>query len=324
MPLRRFRRQLLCILISSGLAPLLRAQDVPAIPTFTPINPVAQSRSGLFAPAPVSAGTGWHGSAALDYGSLIEYNLGNPGVYLLDAEIGRVTVSAGKDLSPRYFIVGGVSLASAEAGFMDGFINWYHNLLGVDVPERAARPRNSFAYRLDLPDGISRVRESGTMLGDLRVSVGRRHNAKFQSMVTATVPAGSGGDGYARGVPSLSTITTVLAPVGRRANYQGSLGLGFTPSHGDLERYQKELFGSASSGVVFRIWGHQALYAQLYWHSPYYKDTNYWALDRHDLELNYGWLLKAGGRTWKIGMTEDLSPTGPAVDAVFEFGLSWE
>jgi hypothetical protein len=324
MPPGRIRRHLFCSLILSGLAPGVRAQDVPAIPDFTPINPVTQNRSGLFAPTPVPGGTGWRVSTAFDYGSLIEYNLGNFGAYLLDAEVGRVTLSAGKDLAPKYFVLVGVSLVNAQAGFMDGFINWYHNLLGIEVPERAERPRNAFSYRLDLPDGISRLREPGMTVGDFRVSVGRRHNARFQSMVTATVPTGSGGDGYARGVPSLSTITTVLAPIGKRANYQGSLGLGYTPSHGDLERYQQELFGSASSGVVLRIWGHQALFAQLFWHSPYYHDTNYRALDRHELELNYGWLLRAGGRTWKIGMTEDISPAGPAVDAVFEFGLSWE
>lgn len=306
------------------LAPVLGAQQSAGLPAFQPMNPMAQVRSGLYAPAPVPPAPGWRWSASLDYATLIEYNIGGGTSYLLDAEVSRIGFTAGHDLSPRYFFELGGTLGSAEAGFMDGFFNWYHRLLGVNIPERALRPLDAFAYQVDLPDGRLRIREPGTHLGDLRVSLGRRHSATLQTVLTMTLPTGTGGDGYARGVPSISAITTVLEPIGSRGSFQGSAGLGYTAQHGDLRHYQKELFGSATSGLGYRVWGHQYLYAQLFYHSPYYRRTPWPALDRGDLSLNYGWMLRTAGKTWRIGMTEDVVPSGPAIDATFEFSVTWE
>lgn len=312
-----------CALLTLVCVPVLGAQQATGLPAYAPINPLAQARSGLYAAAPVSPTAGWRWDASLDYASLIEYNIGN-GDYLLDAEVSRLSLTAGRDLSPRYFLEVGGNIAGAHAGFMDRFFNWYHRVLGFSIPERALRPLNAFAYQVDLPGGEQRIRDPGTHFGDIRVSLGRRHNQKLQSLLSATLPTGTGGDGYARGVPSLSTVTTVAAPVGVRASYQGSVGLGFTPAHGDLSRFQKELFGSLSSGFGFRLWGQNYLYAQLFFHTPYYRNTGYRALDRSELSLNYGWMFQAVGRTWRIGMTEDLAPSGPAVDAMFEFGVTAE
>ena len=302
-----------------------QAQEPGGLPAFVPVNPVAQARSGLFAPVLAGPVTGWRGSASFDHASLIEYDFAKGGgSYLLDAEVSRLTLSLGRDLSPRYFLELGASIGRAQPGFMDGFFNWYHNLLGFQMPERELRPVNAFAYHMDLPDGRIRTRSQGTHLGDLRVSVGRRHSSRLQTLVTATLPVGGGGDGYARGTSSIATITTVLAPLGGRFSYQGSAGLGYTPRHGDLAGYQREILGSVASGLGLRIWGHQSLYAQVFYHSPYYSGTGYPALDRYELSLNYGWLLRAAGRTWRIGMTEDIMPSGPAIDASFEFGVSWD
>jgi hypothetical protein len=42
-----------------------------------------------------------------------------------------------------------------------------------------------------------------------------------------------------------------------------------------------------------------------------------------ELSLDFGWLLAtAGGAEWRLGMTEDLDPSGPAIDLVFRLGAS--
>ena len=74
----------------------------------------------------------------------------------------------------------------------------------------------------------------------------------------------------------------------------------------------------------FRFWGRQSLFANVFYHSPYYRNTTLPALDRKDLELDFGWLLATkGGREWRIGMTEDLQPSGPAIDVIFRLGASF-
>ena len=81
---------------------------------------------------------------------------------------------------------------------------------------------------------------------------------------------------------------------------------------------------AVSSGLRYRLWGNQSLYGNLFYHSPYYHDTTLPALDRRELSLDFGWMLQTrGGGEWRVGMTEDLEPGGPAVDLVFRLGRTF-
>jgi hypothetical protein len=102
------------------------------------------------------------------------------------------------------------------------------------------------------------------------------------------------------------------------------VGAGVTPSHGPLSSFQRTIFLALSSGVRHRLWENQALYANLFYHSPYYQGTSLPALDRRELSLDFGWILttRAGGE-WRMGLTEDLEPGGPGVDLVFRVGRSF-
>jgi hypothetical protein len=124
-------------------------------------------------------------------------------------------------------------------------------------------------------------------------------------------------------VVSTGLVTTVHAPLAEPLIYEGSLGLGYAPTHGDLSEYQRTAFVSASSGMRWRFWGRQSLYANLFYHSPYYHDTTIPALDRRELSLDFGWILTTRhGAEWRLGLTEDLEPSGPGVDLVFRLGVT--
>jgi hypothetical protein len=63
------------------------------------------------------------------------------------------------------------------------------------------------------------------------------------------------------------------------------------------------------------------VYANLFYHSPYYRNTTLPALDRRELSLDFGWILRARqGSEWRLGLTEDLEPGGPGVDLVIRLG----
>jgi hypothetical protein len=84
---------------------------------------------------------------------------------------------------------------------------------------------------------------------------------------------------------------------------------------------QRQFFLALTSGLRMAVWGRQSLFANLFYHSPYYHDTTLPALDRRELSLDFGWLVQTrAGTEWRIGMTEDLEPGGPGVDLVFRFG----
>ena len=99
--------------------------------------------------------------------------------------------------------------------------------------------------------------------------------------------------------------------------------MGYTPRHGDLTAYQRTTFLSGSSGLRWRFWGRQSIYGNLFVHSPYYHDTTIAALDRRELSLDFGWILATrAGREWRLGLTEDLEPSGPGIDLVFRLGVT--
>jgi hypothetical protein len=314
-------RSTLAIALLLGIPAAAPAQGLPA---WSPINPSAASRTGLgFQPYVDPAPGRWRMSVGVEYASAIEYNLPAPQPsWLLDAELMRIQLGLVRDLGSRTFALAELPVLGAYDGFLDGFLEWYHDLFGIAMPERDARPRNTFAYETVTPSGVSVFRDrSGLFLGDLRLGVGYRYNPLLQTVGSITLPTSIGPDGYGRETVSLNAVTTLRAPFSSRFVYEGSVGLGFTPSQGELADFQRELQLLVTSGLRFRFWGRQSLFANFLYHSPYYEDTALPALDRRELSLDFGWILATkGGREWRLGMVEDLEPSGPGIDLVFRLG----
>ena len=317
--------------IPSSLVLLLLLATPPAgaaqgLPTLAPLNPVASSRSGIyFQPFRDPAPGRWSSAVALDYASIIEYNQFGGGDYVLDSEILRLSFGASRDLGERTFVQVGASLGGAYSGFMDGFLDWYHGALGIRVRERELRPQDRFLYSISLPDGRQVSRASNALyLGDVSVGLGIRHTTGFQSLVSLTLPTATGPSGYGRGVPSVAVLNTVRVALTPRLLYEGGFGVGVTPSHGALAGQQRTGFLGMSSGFRQRLWSSQSLYANLFYHSPYYHGTGLPALDRRELSLDFGWVLTSReGREWRVGLTEDLEPGGPGVDLVLRVGRTF-
>jgi hypothetical protein len=294
------------------------------LPAWFPINPMAASRSPLaFEPYRAPRPGGWSAGLALDYASAIEFGTRPSARYDLDAEILRLRVRLARDLGPSSFLELDAGLGGSYAGFLDGFLDWYHGLLGITLKERERRPRDRFLYRIELPDGTASERRSSDLfLDDVRLAAGWRLGPHLQTVGSVTLPTSTAPEGYGRGVVGAGIVTTVHAAVVEPVTYEGSIGLGYAAAHGDLHHYQRTTFISASSGLRWRFWGRQSLYGNLFVHSPYYHDTAFRALDRRDLAFDFGWMLATrSGREWRLGLTEDLEPGGPGIDLVFRLGM---
>jgi hypothetical protein len=299
-----------------------------SLPILHPSNPAAESRTGLYFQPSVPSAPGWRFAAGLDYASMVELEFRGTLAdtsYLLDAEVLRINLNASRDLGPRYFVTGEAWLGGSYNGFLDGFLNWYHGLFGITFPEREDRPHNTYGYfyrnRNGRPVGFDRT---GFGLGDVRLGLGRRHGAGIQSVLSVTLPTSTLGDGFARGVPSVSLLNTLHSTVTPRLIYEGSASAGFTPRHGELSRFQNRLFFLGTSGIRWRTVGKLWSFGNLFLHSPYYSNTGARQLDRWDLTVDFGWMIRGkSGREFRFGMTEDLWPSGPAVDANFRLGLTW-
>jgi len=326
--LRMSRHAVLCpraLLLALVLA-TPRPSQAQGLPELGPLNPVAASRSGLyFQPFRELEPGSWRHAVALDYGSVIEYNRLDQADYVLDSEVLRLSFAASRDVGRRTFLLLSVSVGGAYAGFLDGFLDWYHGQLGIRVSEREKRPHDRFLYSITLPDGrpVTRARPD-LFLGDVRAGLGIRVNSQLQTVLSVTLPTSTGPEGYGRGVPSVAVLNTLRAHVTPQLIYVGSLGVGVTPPHGRLADLQNPTMLAVSSGLRQQLWGNQSLFGNLFYHSPYYHETTLPALDRRELSLDFGWILQTrGGGEWRVGLTEDLEPGGPGVDLVFRVGRTF-
>jgi hypothetical protein len=236
-----------------------------------------------------------------------------------------VSLELRRDLGSRGYLFASGQLLGAYAGFLDGFLDWYHGLLGIHMPEREERPRDEFLYSIRAPSGEAvGPGPSDLFLGDTRLGAGVRWTPHLQTVAALTVPTSTGPEGYGRGVVSLNLINTVRATVAPRLVYEGSLGVGRTPTHGPLSRFQREAMVSASSGLRFGVWGRLSLFGNLFYHSPYYDGTTLPSLDRRELSFDFGGIVaRSRGGEWRVGMTEDFEPGGPAVDLIFRLGATF-
>ena len=314
-------------LVQAGLLSLALATRTGAqgMPQYAPINPAAASRSGLSTLPYLEPGRKWHWSVSNDYASIIEYAILDDVTYLLDAEVLRTQVGVTRRLGGKAFVLAEASFNGSYDGFLDGFLNWYHSLIGVHLKARELRPKNAFAYEIDFANGASyRYDKSSGFLGDVRLGAGLQHSRHWQSAVSLTLPTSSSPAGYRRGRVSLNATTTLRSEFGKRFIYEGTLGAGYTPAHGDLKDREHTTFLMVTQGVRMRIAGPLHAYTNLIYHSPYYHDTETQGLDGRELSLDLGGMLRfKHGPEWIFGLVEDLEPSGPAVDVVFRLGARW-
>jgi hypothetical protein len=318
----RFRIGLLLVVLIASRA---GAQTLPVVHH---LNPLAEARSGLYYQPWVEGGRDWRFDVTLDYASMVEYGLGTTRrdtTYLLDAEALRVNFNVTRALGGRNFLLGEIAVGGLYDGFMDGFLDWYHGLFGIPYPERKGRPQNEFdAYYRPQVGSSASFDKTGFYLGDLRLGIGRRFDQHFQSTVSITLPTRTGNTGFERDVVSLAWLSTIRAKPAERLRYEGSFGLGYTPRHGDLSGIQERFFFQGTSGMRWRMVKGLWPYVNFLVHSPYYARAGAQQLDKWDAAIDFGGAIRfKNGNEFRFGMTEDLAPTGPAVDGVFRFGFAF-
>ena len=206
------------------------------MPPYAAVNPVLASRSAIYAQPVVPAGDGWRTSVSIDYSNAIETGTtSSRDEYLFDAELMQVDLWLTRDLGPQWFATGNVALRSAHDGFLDSFLNWYHDLIQLPVPPRNRRPIDTYGWRYTLPDGRDfDIARQGAFLGDLRLGLGRRLGAG-QVVASVTLPTATNGvDAWSRNVIGTAASESLRVVDNPRVLLELGGNVGYTPAHGEL------------------------------------------------------------------------------------------
>ena len=310
-------------------------------------GPAAVAGQGAEAPYPLPAvnlhpahlvlpqpGANWACGSGVElragYGSVASVDVGSNAGGILDMEVGRVSLEWTGRFGSATVLGVSVPWVWLTRGAFDGFLNDYHDALGLPGGDRSHLPENELAYLV-----VSRGRTydpdppAGGGVGDVDLSMsftllpGGARGWSALARGSVQLPTGDTGDGHGSGSVDL-TGGGAAAWRGDRLSLSGSLDLvyvgGSAPPALHLATHAA---AQATAGGSFQLGRETWVSGQLTWYaSPY--DTGVRMFDRDVLMLALGlqgrWSTR--GR-WSLGFTEDLI-TESSPDIALFLSVAWE
>jgi uncharacterized protein DUF3187 len=219
-------------------------------------------------------------------------------------------------------------------GFMDSFIESWHNTFDFPNGGREQFPQNQLAY-VYRRDGIDRVRlvENARGVGDVQLLGGWHvpsEKASWDVALRASIKLPTGDSSTLLGSGATDVAFWVTAgcatgycPNAVRWNFSGGLiGVGRGDVLPELQR-SAVAFGGATIG--WEIWQPLVLKAQLLVHTSFYRGSDIRLFDATPAQLVFGGTLRLSGRTaLDVGISEDINVrTAPDVTLLVNLRASF-
>jgi hypothetical protein len=216
---------------------------------------------------------------------------------VMDGETYRTSVSLDYGLSGRLAVGITVPLVAHSGGFLDGFVEDWHDLFGLSNQRREGFVDNSLDY-LYLEDGVEvfALRDRDRGLGDVRLSADwnlqEARDARRTLVLRSGLKLPTGSSDTLRGSGStdlslqlLSTDRQSLAAWGMTLSWMvGGLWLG----DGEvLEQLREDLVAIGSIGLSRPVWRKLSARLQLDGHSAFY-DSELRPLGSSSVQLTFG------------------------------------
>lgn len=203
----------------------------------------------------------------------------------------------------------GAELAAVHVGggFMDSFIESWHDFFGLPNGGRELAPQDRYQYRYEKNGVVLLDRtEEGWALGDLRVSGGWAATDNIALRAELKLPTGDEDKLTGGNLGGAVWADWALLDVDSRWSAFVSAGLSANQKGDVLEDQQETLVPFGSIGGFLRATQKIELGVQLYGHGALYKDSELDQLSRNGLQIAFGgrWIEK----TWAldIAFQEDL------------------
>lgn len=214
------------------------------------------------------------------------------------------------------------------AGFMDGFLEDYHNTFGFSDYGRSDRPHNEFLYKVRKDGSLVIEGKSGTRLGDIKLGVKKPliSSESYQLSVKADleIPVSSAENGYSNG--SLDAGVSVLLDKKylEKIMTYWNVGAVFPGDVRGHERVNLKNFVYGGVAVEMFPWDKISILIQLHGQSEIYPDTGVDAVDGWAYLIVFGGRYHRGARSFELSLTEDLNTTGAPdfiINATYKISL---
>jgi hypothetical protein len=211
----------------------------------------------------------------------------------LDGETERLGLAWRHGFSARWSIAAELPMLHTGGGVLDAPIENWHQLWGLPNGGREQSPRNRYQYAYQ-KDGqtLFDVADGTTGLGDVQLGTSWQARPALGAHLMVKLPTGSashltGGNPGAAFWGEYDPFADFLGPGTRWFGFS-ALGAAVNGRHGPLGDQQRPAAGFAAAGAGYSALPNLALLAQLYGHTPLYRDSGLEALRRGGLQLAFG------------------------------------
>jgi hypothetical protein len=289
----------------------------------------------VLTPRPVSADLPKQGTLgatlAMEYSSTYFNHRNALWDLVFDMELFVAELSTVYGLSEKMAIRLDVPAITLQGGFLDGFLQNYHDVLGVSNYGREDRPKNEFAYRAT-KDGELWVQGGGGVLqiSDIRISTqyalasmtlaGYTFNSSL--LATVKVPTGDADSGLGSGQYDVGMFLPIKWTGDRWSFYlmPGFIWIDDPKTSG--ARVSACNTTSMFAGMAFEYNRKWRWLAQLNYYSSPFEKTGLEELDRGALELTFGVQRPLSPSLYcELAFSEDLTLAVP--DFNLRLSMTW-
>jgi len=207
-------------------------------------------------------------------------------------------------------------------GFMDSFLESYHDAFDFPDYGRSLRPHNEFLYEVKRDGRLIIQGESGIGIGDIRFALKRplMYSDDFKLSIKADVevPVSNAEKGYSNGSidAGLSLLFDKTVTEGTMTYWNlGVVFPGDIKGHDTLD-LKNFVYGGAAVETGFL--NYLDLVVQLMWQSTIYPETDIVPVDREACFIVIGGRYATGEKSYELSLTEDISTSG-APDFILNF-----
>jgi hypothetical protein len=246
----------------------------------------------------------------------------------IDLESWRTALTFTYGLSDTLDIRAELPVISTGGGFLDGMIQWYHNLFGLPNGGKDLVSDDSYEYQV-LQNGVSLVKYPSTALGisdmhlRLKWMVSEPLNLPFKLSILPyiKIPTGQKAKGFSSGKVDLGLSFVLEKTWTKQLTTYSQIGAVYLTGQHRLSNFYKDYFISFGQSIEYQLWDHLSLITQLTGNTPLFTGVDTTDLSKAVLDLNIGFagsyllshpVLDEFFYQWSF--SEDVLAQGPSVD----------
>ena len=242
----------------------------------------------------------------------------------IDLEMAELSLRFRKTIKDLIEVGAELPVLSFNSGFMDGFINSYHDAFGFPDYGRSNRPDNKFLFNIKRKGkDIVKGQSGGIGIGDVRLTLKTpllRGDPAVSAKADIELPTGDAETGYGNG--SIDTGVALLINKKLSGYFMSYVNAGvvFPGKFRGHDRINLREFLYAGTALEANVTKNLSLIGQVFVQGSPLPETGISEIDRTAVLLSLGGRYHSGDHSFEFSFTEDPNTSG-APDFTLNFSF---